>query len=113
MSRSFQVGKSTFLHDVESNIAPEDPTIVLFETGGDKIQIIDYIIATGTADAEFTIKFNSVTIIRYRTSEQDRTMRIPCGPGWFFKKNDTIEVSVEHCSSNNQSFNVSMGLRIP
>jgi len=74
---------------------------------------VDEIIGTGTSDACWEIYLSGDKKIVYRTSEQDRTMRIKFPSSWQLKRTDFVEVKVKHddpanAGSNTNDFQVSL-----
>ena len=105
MADAFQVGDTTFAFDIDTDVDASVETILVTETNSTgRRRVIDRIIATGNVSAEFSIFFNSVQIIPYRTSQQDRTMKIDFSPGLPFANGDTIEIRVEHESGMGREF---------
>lgn len=65
---------------------------------------VDEIIATGQVDAEYRIYKDGDLKIKYRTSEQDRTMRIKFPSSWKIQKNGFIDIKVYHSDDNLSDF---------
>jgi len=105
MADAFQVGDTTFAFDVDTSVPAAILTILVTETNNTgRRRVIDRIIATGEVSAEFSIFFNASQIIPYRTSQQDRTMKIDFSPGLPFAPGDTVEIRVEHNAGANREF---------
>lgn len=58
--------------------------------------LLDSIIATGTVDGEYTVVIDGDIKVKYRTSEQDRTVRIPFPVSQKIGVGSIIDVKVVH-----------------
>ena len=76
--------------DEELTVAGNTPVTILIFTNtiAKGFFFIDEIIATGTVDSCYEVFLSGVRKIQYRTSEQDRTMRIKFPASWQIKRTD-------------------------
>lgn len=90
------ISASIFEYDDAINVPDNTLTTVLSHTNGAAIEErINFIQATGTADAEFHIVIDTVTKMKFRTSEQVRTMKIEFPPH-ILAVGSIIDVKVVH-----------------
>jgi len=92
--------------DEELTVPTTTITIVQTFTNTDSkgLFFVDEIIATGQVDAEYSVYKDGELKLKYKTSEQNRTMRIKFPASWKLNKNDFIDIKVEHCDSNVANF---------
>jgi len=95
---SRQSGKTVIVFDEETTLASGiETSLVIYTNTTNETLLLDQLIATGQADGLFRVLFNSETIVKYRTSEQDRTLNLAFPTGLLLGKNDTIEIKVTNC----------------
>lgn len=103
-----QSAHETFIeHDEELIVAANTPATILIYTNtvANGFVFVDEIIATGTVDACYEIWLSGVRKIQYRTSEQDRTLRIKFPASWQLKRTDFVEIKVRHDDPANAGTN--------
>ena len=69
---------------------------------------LDSIIATGDVDAEFVLFINTVKKLVYRTSEQDRTMKLLYPVAQLMTVGTIIDVKVTHWNVNTANFDATL-----
>lgn len=90
------ITSSTWLYDEELTVASGSPVTILSHTVVGTTLYLDEIITTGQADAEYTVLINSVMKLRYRTSEQDRTMKFKLPVSQLLSVGTVIDIKVQH-----------------
>lgn len=105
---SSQSGKTVIAYDTESSLAQGvETSLLIYANSSTEHYMVDNIIATGQADAEYRVLLNSVTILKYMTSEQDRTLNLVFPCGLKLNHSDTLEIKVTNCWSEVADFNAS------
>jgi len=105
-----QVEWSDIEYSEELGVSKEALTIVTIFTNNFTFPVlISQIVATGNADAEFQVFFNSTLKAKFRTAEGgDRTMDLSLSVPFKLKVGGTIEVRVTHWDSFQADFNASI-----
>lgn len=91
-----ELSSSTWLHADALTVASGSPVTILSHTVVGTTLYLDEIITTGETDAEYTVVINSVIKLRYRTSEQDRTMEFKLPVSQLLSVGTTIDIKVQH-----------------
>lgn len=90
------ITSSTWLHADALTVASGSPVTILTHTVVGTSLYLDEIIATGQTDAEYTVLINSVIMLRYRTSEQNRTMEFKLPVSQILSVGTIIDIKVQH-----------------
>ncbi len=105
---SSQSGKTVIQYDSEEDLTQGvETSLLIYSNTTREHYLLDNIIATGQADAEYRVLLNAVTILKYRTSEQDRTLNLTFPCGLLITPSDSIEIKVSNCWSEPADFNAS------
>lgn len=82
--------------DEELTVAANSVTTILSYTNTGSLLYLDTLIATGEVDAEYRLVINGTTKMKYRTSEQNRTMNVPFPMSQLIQIGDIVDIKVIH-----------------
>jgi hypothetical protein len=108
MAGALSVNSSVLEYASASTVPANTLTTILTYTNTGSVLWLDQLIATGQDDAEYEIVINTVTKIKYRTSEQQRTMDIQFPIAQKIAINDVIDIKVTHWGSATRDFDASL-----